>query len=95
MNRVLTYDGMGVTEDVADVVAGPLTDGVRFQYGSTVLCRIWLFADTDLSIPLTYLHATFCRAVAAGHYTAVAVGFVEGDFITGPIYDSVGGGCFG
>ena len=93
--RILADDGVGVAEDIADVVAGPLAYGVRFEDGSAVLCGMGLFADTDLSVPLTEFHAAFGRAVAAGHYAAVAVGFVEKDFVAGPVYDSVGARCFG
>ena len=95
LDCVLADDGMGVAEDVADIVAGPFADGVRFENGSAVLGGMGHFADTDLSIPLTEFHAAFCRPVAAGHYPAVAVGFVEEDFVAGPVDDSIAGGCFG
>ena len=95
LHRILAHDGVGVAEDVADVVASPLAYGVRFEDSPAVYRGMRLFADADLSVPLTEFHAAFGRAVAAGHYTTVAVGFVEGDFIAGPVDDSVGGGCFG
>ena len=95
LHGILADDRVGVAEDVADVVAGPLAYGIRFEDGSAVLCGMGLIADADLSVPLTELHAAFGRAVAAGHYIAVAAGFVEEDFIAGPVDDSIGGGCFG
>ena len=92
---ILTDDRVGVTEDVADIVAGPFANRIRLENGSAVLCGMGHFADTDLSIPLTELHAAFGRSVTAGHYPAVAVGFVEKDFVAGPVDDSIVGGCFG
>ena len=86
---------MGVAEDVTDVVAGPGADGVCFEDGAAVFCRVGLFADADLAVPLAEFHAAFCCGVAAGHDSAVAVGFVEGDFVAGPVDYSVGGGGFG
>ena len=86
---------MRVTEDITDVVTSPCADGVRFEDCSAVYCRVGLFADADLTVPLAEFHAAFCCGVAAGHDSAVAVGFVEGDFVAGPVDDSVGGGGFG
>ena len=95
LDRVLTHDGVGVAEDVGDVVAGPLADGVGFEDCAAIFCRVGLFADADLAVPGSELQAAFCGAVAAGHYSAVAVGFVEGDFVAGPVDYAVRGGCFG
>lgn len=53
LNSVLADDGMGVAEDVADVVAGPLTDGVRFEDCSAVFDGVGLFAYAHLSVPLS------------------------------------------
>lgn len=46
-------DGVGVAEDVADVVAGPLADGVRFQYRSAIFHGVRLVAYAYLSVPLS------------------------------------------
>ena len=81
LHHVLAHDRVRVAEDVADVVARPLADRVRFEHGPAVLCRVGVVADADLPVPLAQLHAAFCRAGAAGHDVAVAVGFVEGDFV--------------
>lgn len=95
LDRILTDDRVGITQDIADVVASPLADGVGFQDSAAVFRRVWLFADADLAVPLAEFHAAFGGAVAAGHDAAVAVGFVEGDFVAGPVDDAVGGGGFG
>ena len=95
MNGVLADNGVGVAEDIADVIAGPFANRVCFKDGSAIFCRMGLVPYADLSVPLTQLHAAFGRAVAAGHYTAVTVGLVEKDFVAGPVDDSIGGGCFG
>ena len=95
LHRILTNDGMRVTEDITDVVTGPIADWVRFEDCSTIFCRVGLFADADLAVPLAEFHAAFCCAVAAGHDSAVAVCFIEWDFIAGPVDYSVGGGGFG
>ena len=95
LDRILADDGVGVAEDVGDVVGGPLADGVGFEDGAGVLCGVGLFADADLAVPLAEFHAAFGGAVAAGHDAAVAVGFVEGHFVAGPVDDAVGGGGFG
>ena len=84
---------MGVAEDVANVVTGPLAHGVGFENCSAVFHRVGLIAYANLSVPLPQLHAAFGRAVAAGHCVAVAIGFVEGHFVAGPKDDSIGGGC--
>ena len=95
MNGVLADDGVGVAEDVTDVVAGPFAYRVRFKDCSAIDCRMRLVADADLSVPLTQLHAAFGGTIAAGHYVTIAIGFVERDFVTGPVDDSVRGRCFG
>lgn len=95
LHGVLADDGVGVAEDVTDVVAGPLTDWVCFEDRPAVFYRVGLVAYTYLSVPLPELHAAFGRSVAAGHDAAVAVGFVEGNFLAGPVDDSIGGGCLG
>ena len=94
LNGVLADDGVGVAEDVADVVAGPLANRVRFKDCSAVFDRMGLVAYAYLSIPLTQLHTAFGRAVAAGHYVTIAIGFVERYFVTHPVDDSICGGCF-
>ena len=70
-----------------------MADGVRFENGSGVFYRVGLLAYANLSVPLSYLHAAFGGAVAAGHYVAVAIGLVERYFKAGPVDDSIGGGC--
>ncbi len=52
LDGVLADDGVGVAEDVADVVAGPLSDGIRLEDRSAVYCRVGLVANADLSVPL-------------------------------------------
>lgn len=79
--HVLADDRVRVAEDVADVVARPLAHGVRFEDRAAVLGWVGVVADADLAVPLAELHAAFCCAGAAGHDVAVAVGFVEGDFV--------------
>lgn len=81
LHHVLAHDRVRVAEDVADVVARPLAHRVRFQHRPAVLGRVGVVADADLPVPLPELHAAFGRAGAAGHDVAVAVGFVEGDFV--------------
>lgn len=95
LNSILADDVVGEAGNVADVVAGPFADGIYFEDRPGVSDRVWHFAYADLSIPLSYLHTPFGRAVAALHYAAVAVGFVEEDFIPGPVDDSIGWGCLG
>lgn len=95
LDSVLAYDGMRIAENVADVVAGPFANGVCFEDCAGVFRTVWLFAYADLSVPLPKLHTAFGRAVAASHYAAVAVGFVERDFMPCPVNDSVGRGCLG
>lgn len=53
LNGVLADDRVGVAEDVADVVAGPLADGVRLEDCSAVFHRVGLLAYTDLPVPLS------------------------------------------
>ena len=95
LNRILTDDRVGVAEDIRDVVRRPLADGVSFKNSAAILRRMRLFADTDLTVPGAEFHAAFCGAVGAGHDAAVAVCFVEGHFVAGPVDDAVGGGGFG
>ena len=93
LDSVLADDGVGVAENVADVVAGPLADGVRFEDGSAVFRRVGLFAYAYLSVVLTYLHAAFGRAIAARHYVTPAVSLVERYFLPGPVDDTIAWGC--
>ena len=95
LHAVLAHDRVRVAQDVADVVAGPFAHGVRLQDRAAVRHGVGLVADADLSVPLAELHAAFGRAVAAGHDAAVAVGFVEGYFVAGPVDNSIGAGCLG
>ena len=95
LHRVLADDGVGVADDVADVVAGPGAEGVGFDDGAAVFDGVGVVADADLADVLADFHAAFGGAVAAGQHVAVAVGFVEDDFVTGPEDDSVVQGSFG
>ena len=94
LNGVSAGEGVGKAGDVADVVSSPLADGVRFEDCSGVIHRMGLLANADLSIPLSYLHAAFSRASAAG-YDAGTIDFVEGHFFATPVDDSISGGCLG
>ena len=94
-DTVLADDGVGESEDVADVVACPFTNGVRFQDGSGVFDRVGLVADAHLSVILAQLHAAFGGTVAARHYIAIAVRSVQRHFLASPVNDSIRGGALG
>ena len=53
LNGVLAGDGVGVTEYIANVVAGPFADWVGFQYCSAIYRGVGLFAYAHLSVPLS------------------------------------------
>lgn len=94
-DAVLADDRVGESENVADVVACPFADGVRFQDGPGVFDGVGLVADAHLSVVLAQLHAAFGGTVAARHYVAIAIGFVQRHFLAGPVNDSIGGGALG
>lgn len=82
---------VGNPEDIADVVTGPSADGVRFEDCSAVFDGVGLLSNANLTDILPYLHATFGRAIAAGHDVAKAIGFVVRYFSALPEDDSIGG----
>ena len=90
-DAVLADDGVRESEDVANVVACPFADGVRFQNGSGVFDRVGLVADAHLSVILAQLHAAFGGTVTARHYIAIAIRFVQRHFLASPINDSIRG----
>ena len=94
-DAVLADDGVGEAEDVANVVACPFANGVRFQNGSGVFDRVRLVADAHLSVILAQLHAAFGGTVAARRYIAIAIRFVQRHFVASPVYDSIRGGALG
>ena len=94
-DAVLADDGVGEPEDVADVVACPLADRVRFQYGSGVFDGVRLVANAHLSVILAQLHAAFGGTVAARHYVAITIRFVQRHFLARPVDDPIGGGALG
>ena len=94
-DAVLADDGVGESENVANVVACPFADGVRFQDGSGIFDGVGLVADAHLSVILAQLHAAFGGTVAARHYIAVAIRFVQRHFLASPVDDSIRGGALG
>ena len=92
LDSVLASEGVGEAGDVADVVTGPRCDGVRFEHRSAVLLGVvGLLAYAHLADVSAENHATFGRAVAAGHDVTGTVDLVEGYFVAGPEDDSIGG----
>ena len=94
-DAVLADDRVGESEDVADVVACPFADGVRLEDGSGVFDGVGLVTDAHLSIILAQLHAAFGGTVAARHYSAITIRFVQRHFLAGPVDDSISGGALG
>ena len=94
-DAVLADEGVREAEDVADVVACPFANGVRFQNGSGVFDRVRWVADAHLSDILAQLHAAFGGTVAARHCIAIAIRFVQRHFLASPVDDSIRGGAQG
>ena len=94
-DAVLADDRVGESEDVADIVACPFADRVRFQDSSGVFDWVGLVADAYLSVILAQLHAAFGGTVAVRHYIAIAIRFVQRHFLASPVDDSIRGGALG